>query len=173
MMVEDGCGTREVGVLGEEALLEGARYVGTARALEDSLAAFVAREDLLRLLRTHDELGVSLLLHLTRELVLIQANLTRVALTDARSRLATLLLDLGRRYGQPGRDGTRFAVNLSRSELGAMVALRPETVMRLLSEFREEGILRTEGREVTLVAPDRLKALALERLEPPLARGDR
>ena len=67
MMVEDGCGTREVGVLGEEALLEGARYVGTARALEDSLAALVAGEDLLRLLRTRDEMGVSLLLHLTRE----------------------------------------------------------------------------------------------------------
>ncbi len=160
------------GASGEEALLEGSRYVGTARALEDSLAAFVAREDLLRLLRTHDEIGVRLLLHLTRELIHVQANLTRVALADARCRLATLLLDLGRRYGQPGRDGIQLAVNLKRSELGAMVGLTPETVMRLLSEFREEGILRTERREMTLVSPDRLKALALERLEPSLARGD-
>ncbi len=159
------------GVLGEEALLEGARYVGTARALEDSLAAFVARNELLRLLRIHDRMGVSLLLHLTRELVLIQANLTRVALTDARSRLATLLLDLGRRYGQPGRDGTQLAVNLSRSDLGAMVGLTPETVMRLLSEFREGGIVRTERREMTLVAPDRLKALTLEGLEASVPQG--
>ncbi len=159
------------GVLGEEVLIEGARYVGTARALEDSLAAFVAREDLLRLLRTHDGLGVSLLLLLARELVSIQTNLTRVALADARSRLATLLLDLGRRYGQPGRDGTQLALNLSRSELAAMVGLTPETVMRLLSEFREEGILRTEGRAVTLLAPARLKALTLERPEAALARG--
>ncbi len=160
------------GALGEEALLEGARYVGTARALEDSLAAFVTREDLLRLLRTHDRMGVSLLLHLTRELVLIQANFTRVALADARSRLATLLLDLARRYGQPGREGTQLAVTLSRSELGAMVGLTPETVMRLLSEFRAGGILRTERRALTLVAPHRLEALALDRPEPSLARGD-
>ena len=159
------------GVLGEEVLIEGARYVGTARALEDSLAAFVAREDLLRLLRTHDGLGVSLLFHLARELVSIQTHLTRVALADARSRLATLLLDLCGRYGQPGRGGTQLALNLSRSELAAMVGLTPETVMRLLSEFREEGILRTEGRAVTLLAPERLKALTLERPEAPLARG--
>jgi len=173
------------GVLGEEVLIEGARYVGTARALEDSLAAFVAREDLLRLLRTHDGLGVSLLFHLARELVSIQTHLTRVALADARSRLATLLLDLCGRYGQPGRGGdpahmamgqasglgVQIALNLSRSELAAMVGLTPETVMRLLSEFREEGILRTEGRAVTLLAPERLKALTLERPEAPLARG--
>jgi len=173
------------GVLGEEVLIEGARYVGTARALEDSLAAFVAREDLLRLLRTHDGLGVSLLFHLARELVSIQTHLTRVALADARSRLATLLLDLCGRYGQPARGGdpahmtmgqanglgVQLALNLSRSELAAMVGLTPETVIWLLSEFREEGILRTEGRAVTLLAPERLKALTLERPEAPLARG--
>jgi CRP-like cAMP-binding protein len=159
------------GVLGEEVLIEGARYVGTARALEESLAAFVARGDLLRLLRTHDGLGVSLLLHLARELVSIQTHLTRVALADARSRLATLLLDLSRRYGQPGRGGTQLALHLSRGELAAMVGLTPETVMRLLSEFRMEGILRTEGRAVTLLAPERLKALTLERPEASLARG--
>ncbi len=161
------------GILGEEALLEGARYVGTARALEESLAAFVTREELLRLLRTHNEMGVNLLMHLTREIISIQANLTRVALTDARSRLAALLLELDRRYGQPGGEGIRLAVNLSRSELGAMVGLTPETVMRLLSEFREGGILRTERRALTLLMPDRLKALVVDRPEPVLAQDRR
>ena len=37
------------GVLGEEALLDGSRYVGSARALEDSQVAFIGREELLRL----------------------------------------------------------------------------------------------------------------------------
>jgi CRP/FNR family transcriptional regulator len=94
-----------------------------------------------------------------------------VALADARSRLASLLLDLGSRYGQPGRGGTQLAVNLSRGELAAMVGLTAETVMRLLSEFREEGILRTEGRIMTLLAEQRLKALALERPEAFLVHG--
>ncbi len=51
-----------------------------------------------------------------------------------------------------------------------MVDLMPETVMWLLSEFREEGILRTEGRALTLLTTERLKALALEPPEASLTR---
>ncbi len=148
------------GVLGEEALLEGTRYVGTARALEDSRIAFVCREDLLRLLATHTGLAMNLLAHLCQILVSTQANLTSLALTDARSRMAGLLLGLGRRYGQPTAQGTALSLCVSRAELAAMVGLTPETAMRLLSEFREEGAIRTDGRQLFLVQPERIAALA-------------
>src|SRR5574341_1202781 len=42
------------GILGEECLLEGSRFVGTAHALEDCQVAFVGRRDLLQLLRARD-----------------------------------------------------------------------------------------------------------------------
>jgi CRP/FNR family transcriptional regulator len=148
------------GILGEEALLDGGRYVGSAQTLEDSQIAFVTREDLLGLLQTHAGMAVNLLLHLCRVLIATQAGLTRIALADARSRMAGLLLDLGRRYGQRTGEGVQLSLNVSRSEMAAMVGLTPETTMRLLSEFRDEGILRTDQRKVTLVRPERLEALA-------------
>jgi CRP/FNR family transcriptional regulator len=148
------------GVLGEEALIEGNGYVGTARALEDSRVAFVSREDLLQLLAAHGELAMRLLGHVCQVLVFTQINLTSLALADARSRMAGLLLDLGRRYGQPTTEGTALSLSLSRGELAAMVGLTPETAMRLLSEFRDEGIVRTDRRQAILVRPERLAALA-------------
>lgn len=148
------------GVLGEEALIEGARYVGSALALEDSQVAFVGREELLRLFQAHGEMAVNLLLHLCRELVSTQANLTRLALADARSRMAGLLLELGRRYGQPTSEGMQLSLQVSRGELAAMVGLTPETAMRLLSEFRDAGIVRTDRRQVILVQPEQLEALS-------------
>ncbi|MBI2117254.1 MAG: Crp/Fnr family transcriptional regulator [candidate division NC10 bacterium] len=148
------------GVLGEEALIEGARYVGSALALEDSQVAFASREQLLRLFETHGGMAVNLLLHLCRELVSTQANLTRLALADARSRMAGLLLELGRRYGQPTPEGMRLSLQVSRGELAAMVGLTPETAMRLLSEFRDAGILRTNRRQVILVRPEQLEVLS-------------
>lgn len=147
------------GVLGEEALIGGARYVGSAQTLEDSLVAFVSREDLLQFLQEHDGVALNFLLHLCRVLMTTQTGLTRVALADARSRMAGLLLDLGQRYGQRTRQGTEVSLNLSRGELAAMVGLTPETAMRLLSEFRGEGILRIERRKLTLLLPERLEAL--------------
>ncbi|HSD50778.1 MAG TPA: hypothetical protein VLG48_05165 [Candidatus Methylomirabilis sp.] len=47
----------------------------------------------------------------------------------------------------------------------------PENPIPLLSEFRQEGVLRTEGRAVALLAPERIKALTLECPEYPLLRG--
>lgn len=148
------------GVLGEEALIEGARYVGSALALEDCQVAFASREQLLRLFETHGGMAVNLLLHLCRELVSTQANLTRLALADARSRMAGLLLELGRRYGQVTPEGMQLSLQVSRGELAAMVGLTPETAMRLLAEFREAGILRTDRRQVTLVRPEQLEVLS-------------
>jgi CRP-like cAMP-binding protein len=147
------------GILGEEALLDGSRYVGSARALEDSQVAFVGRENFLRLLRAQEGKAVNLLLHVCRVLVSTQANLTRLALADARARMAGLLLDLGRQYGRPTDGGTELSLSVSRGELAAMVGLTPETAMRLLSEFREAGIVRTDRRQVILVEPERLEAL--------------
>jgi CRP/FNR family transcriptional regulator len=147
------------GVLGEEALIEGARYVGSARALEDSQVAFVAREQFLQMLRSHAGMAVNLLIHVCRILVSTQTHLTRLALADARSRMAGLLLDLGRRYGRPTREGTLVSLCVSRGELAAMVGLTPETAMRLLSEFREAGLVCTDRRHVILVQPERLEAL--------------
>jgi len=105
-------------------------------------------------------MAVNLLLHLCRELVSTQANLTRLALADARSRMAGLLLELGRRYGQPTPEGMQLSLQVSRGELAAMVGLTPETAMRLLSEFRDAGIVRTDRRQVILVRPERLEALS-------------
>ena len=147
------------GILGEECLLEESRFVGTARALEDSQIAFVGRRDVIQLLRARDGMAEKFVLHLCDVLHATQQGLARVALTDARSRLAGLLLDLGRRYGESDGKGVRFSLNLSRGELGAMVGLTPETTMRLLSEFRTKGILRADGRTLTLLHPDQLESL--------------
>ena len=51
-------------------------------------------------------------------------------------------------------------LELSRSELAAMVGLSPETAMRLLSEFKADGLLRLEGRHITILSRDKLAALA-------------
>lgn len=163
----DGAGRQQIlrivdpgETLGEECLLPGAHYAATAETLEDSQAAFVQREDLLRLLDEGDGTAVRFLLHLCRVLVSLQARLSQVALGDARSRLARLLLDLGRRYGESQGEGTRLNISLTRRDIAALVGLTPETAMRLLSEFRREGILRTTGRQILVLDAERLAALA-------------
>lgn len=148
------------GILGEESLLEDGRFAGTAQALGNSEVAFVGRREMLQLLRGPDAMTEKFVLHLCHVLQATQMDLARIALADARSRLAGLLLDLGRRYGESEGKGVRFLLNVSRRELGAMVGLTPETTMRLMSEFRRQGLVRADGRMLSLPNPDKLEGSA-------------
>ena len=55
---------------------------------------------------------------------------------------------------------SRIHLKLSRTELAETIGTAPETVMRLLREFRETAILEVEGREMTVLDVSRLIDLA-------------
>ncbi len=146
-------------ICGEEALLEGAPYTNTAEALETCQSAFVRREAFLDLVQNRDRVLLPLLRHICQVLVETQVRFTHVALSDARTRMAAQLLELAERFGKPGSKGTTLNLALRRGELAALVGLSPETAMRVLSEFKREGLLDIQGRRLTLKSPDRLRAL--------------
>ncbi len=138
--------------------MDGAPYTNTAEALERCQTAFVRREAFLNLFQSRDRVLLPFLRHICQVLIETQIRLTRVGLSDARSRMAALLLELGERHGRPGPKGITIDLALRRGELAALAGLSPETVMRLLSEFQRGGIVTVQGRRLTLKKPDRLRA---------------
>lgn len=147
-------------IIGEEALLDSQHYGATAEPLEDCHTAFVKREDFLAFLDSGKGIAPRFLLHLCRTLVETQARLARMGLGDARARLAGTLVDLAQRYGRPVKDGLQVGLKLTRAELAGMVGLSPETAMRLLSELKADGVLRLDGRHITVLNSGKLAALA-------------
>jgi CRP/FNR family transcriptional regulator len=69
----------------------------------------------------------------------------------AEQKLASFLLDLARRYQLRGYSSTEFVLRMTREEIGSHLGLKLETVSRLFSRFREEGIVKVEGRVVKLL----------------------
>jgi len=147
-------------IIGEEALMDGQPYGATAEPLEDCHTAFIKRGDFLAFLNGGGGIASRFLLHFCRTLIETQGRLARMGLGDARARLAATLLDLTQRYGKPTKGGVNLDLELSRSELAAMVGLSPETAMRLLSEFKGDGLLRLDGRQIIILSRDKLAALA-------------
>ncbi len=147
-------------IIGEEALLDGQVYGATAEPLEDCHTAFIKRDELLALLNGGEGIARRFLLHICRTLIETQGRLARMGLGDARARLAGILVDLAQRYGASVKGGVRLDLDLSRAELAAMVGLSPETTMRLLSEFKSDGLLRLDGRQIVVLSREKLAALA-------------
>ena len=149
-------------IIGEEALLDSQPYGLTAECLEACHTAFIERGDFLAFLETGQTVGARFLLHFCRTLIETQSRLARMGLGDARARLAGTLLDLADRYGRPVKGGLQVDLDLTRAELAALVGLSPETAMRLLSEFKSDGLLRLDGRQITVVSREKLGALSAQ-----------
>jgi CRP/FNR family transcriptional regulator len=147
-------------VIGEEALLDSHAYHATAEPFEDCHTAFIKRDQFLVLLESNHGVASRFLLHFCRTLIEAQGRLARMGLGDARTRLAGTLLGLAQRYGRRAKGGVDLDLNLSRAELAAMVGLSPETAMRLLSEFKADGVLRLEGRRIIVLSVEKLATLA-------------
>jgi CRP/FNR family transcriptional regulator len=78
----------------------------------------------------------------------------------AEQRFAVFLINLSARYAARGYSSTSFQLRMSREEIGNYLGLTIESISRLLSRFKKQGLLKVDKREVTLLNPALLKAMA-------------
>jgi len=140
-------------ILGYRAMLSGERYTTSAIALEDASCCFIPRDLFLSLLRKDVNLSFEVMRLLSDELQRAEQKLTHLAQKPVRERLAEALLFIRETYGYEG-DGSTLNVRLSREEIASLVGTATESIIRLLSEFRREGIIELDGRRIQILKPD-------------------
>lgn len=95
---------------------------------------------------------------------LLSAEIGKVALLAANhrtdARMAAFLLDLSQRYARRGFSATRFRLMMARTDIANYLRMAPETATRVLRRFHDEGLIAIEQRDVALLQPARLAALA-------------
>jgi CRP-like cAMP-binding protein len=147
-------------VVGEFAILCGGRRTATVTAIEASELVVLDRRDFVGFLRGNAEVAVELLGVLAERLVRISEFAEDAVLLGFSGRLAKKLLYLAERYGETEGESIRIRMHLSQSELGEMVGSSRESVNKQLRVWGDEGLLRTERGEITLLRPAELERLA-------------
>jgi CRP-like cAMP-binding protein len=135
-------------LLGYHAILEGDRYPDSAAALEESRIAFIPREDFFEALRQSNVLSTRLLKTLSHEFAVLANSLTLFTQRNVRERLALQLVVLREKYKVSSQAGQPVEINMSREDLANLVGTTRENIVRILSEFKEAGILETQGRKI-------------------------
>jgi len=130
--------------VGAVAVYESRPYPASAVAIEPTTCVLVPRQAFFSLLETYPTMVRGLLVGLTHRLSELTNRLTELSGGRVEERLASLLLKLADSVGQPGPDGTRIPVALSRQELAAMIGTTIETSIRIMSRWGKQGIVRTE-----------------------------
>lgn len=75
----------------------------------------------------------------------------------AERRVASFLLDLAARYARLGFSARHFILRMSRADIASFLALKHETVSRVLSRLQERGQILVERREIRILDADGLR----------------
>lgn len=135
-------------LIGYRALLSGEPYTSSAACLEDTEVCFIPRQALLALVHDQPDFSMILMRRACHELGEAARIITNMAQKSTRERLAEMLLLLNHTFGSSS-DGA-LDVRLTREELASLVGTATESLIRLLSDFKEEGLIETESKKIFL-----------------------
>ena len=143
---------RPPATFGEVALLDGGPRSASAEAVERSTLLVVTRPELLRLLRTEDQVAEALLRILGTIVRRTTRQVTDLVFLDLRGRVARQLLALA-------GDGNAWT-SVTQAELASMVSGARQTVNQALRSLESGGYIRASGRSFEILDRERLEDLA-------------
>ncbi len=141
------------GLLGYKALIAEETYAVSAETLEDCTICFLPKPTFLQTLQESPEFNQRIMKQVCHELGLMTESLTNQAQRTVRERLAITLLKLKDTYGMDAHDDGPIEINLTRDDLANMVGTATETLIRLLHEFKDDGLVSTQGRKIRIEDP--------------------
>ena len=128
----------------------------TAQAVKKSLLAFIPARVILGEINRSDQFTRRMLAGLSARLHHVIADMEAFCLQSSTQRVIGVLLS--ETQDQPGA-GVRRTVHLpaNKNLIASRLNLTPETFSRALHELAEEGLIKSTGKEITILDLDRLK----------------
>jgi CRP/FNR family transcriptional regulator, cyclic AMP receptor protein len=141
---------------GELALLDGGPRSASAEAVERSVLLVVTRAELLRLLRSQEQVAEALLRSLGTMVRRTTRQVTDLVFLDLQGRVARQLLLLA----TDGEGAGAVTLRVTQGELATMVGGARQTVNQALKSLEASGCIRAVGRAFELLDRERLQRLA-------------
>ena len=131
-------------------------YNYSVSALEDSVTCSIKMADVRNIVSDNGMLALNLLKRMSKIADKIILDSLSIRTKHLRGRVAFLLLY----FSQDIYFSPEFDLPLSRKEMAEYVGMTTENVIRTLSEFRRDGILKIYGKTIHIVNMEILKSIA-------------
>ncbi|MBI1185652.1 cyclic nucleotide-binding domain-containing protein [bacterium] len=141
-------------LIGYKAIVSNNTYSASAVALADTRVCFIPKSDFLGMLSSDGKLSFEFTQLLCRNISDVENEVVDIAYKSVRERLAEALLLLQEKFKFENENPE--IINVTREDLATLIGTAKETVIRLLSDFKEEGIVESMGRKIVLKDQDAL-----------------
>ncbi len=135
---------------GYEAILENTPYNESAVAMQDTELIIISRQDFMALLQAPDVSRVFISL-LCKKISEKEQQLLHLAYNSVRQRTAESLLKVSQ------LKDTHEHISISRDDLAKMVGTAAESVIRVLSDFKDEGLIEIESGKIRILSAEKLE----------------
>ena len=134
----------------ELPVFDGGNYPASVTAIDDATLLFVSKQDFQALCLNHPQVALKVLRVVGSRLRRLVGIIEELSFTTVRHRLASFLLRLAQKEGKPCAEGVEVSLPISNQEVASQIGTVRELVSRNLSRLQSEGILRIDGRTVTV-----------------------
>ena len=137
-------------VFGELSLQEGPWQTVFAHALTDARVAVVRKSVLIEAVKRDPELAMKLFFSFSERLKQSEEVVSSLLEREVSARLATLLRNLGDRFGRTDASGTVIDMRLTHQDLANMIVSTREAVSKVMSEFKRDGLIEVRDRRMAI-----------------------
>jgi len=145
---------------GSLSLLGDETYPHTAQAQTATCTLSISGGDFRTLLRDYPQMAIAVLDITAARLQEAQEIIQQLSAHSVEQRVASTLLKLGEKLGEPHETGLLIQIPLSREDLAAMTGSTPETVSRIMAQFQKQGLVETGRQWVAIANHEKLAAVA-------------
>jgi CRP/FNR family transcriptional regulator, nitrogen oxide reductase regulator len=138
-------------IFGEVAVLENQPYPASAQAITATQLIGIQKADFWDFLIKHPSISIKIISVLSSRLREAQSRLRDMAGERVEQRLARLLLRLADKLGD--------TLPFTRQELSDMAGTTTETTIRILSQWKDQGVIRSVRGQIIIADESKLKTL--------------
>jgi CRP-like cAMP-binding protein len=121
----------------------------TAKVIDDAVLCHIPYQTLLYLIQNNWQFSLHMLQIVCGELREANSYITDIAQKSVRERLAEVLLILKDNFELDNQNTLK--ISLTREELANIVGTATESVIRLLSEFKQDKLIELQGRRIKII----------------------
>lgn len=143
------------GLLGKRSLITEQKTNLSAVALNDMEMCFIPKSEIMQDLKKNPDFTMNVLKRMAEDLLASDDNIVNMAQKSVRRRMAETLMYIHDEFGTD-EDGY-LTIVMSREDYASIVGTATESAIRILSQFKKEGIISTTGKRIKIEDYNSLK----------------
>ncbi|MFK7783117.1 Crp/Fnr family transcriptional regulator [Psychroserpens sp.] len=144
-------------LLGQRSLVGDESANLSAVALNDMEVCFIPKSEIMNDLQNNPKFTLDMLQQMAHDLKGSENVIVDMAQKSVKNRLADVLLYLDEHFGVD--DEGYLTIALSREDYANIVGTATESAIRILSQFKKEGLISTKGKKIKLEHNEGLKRI--------------